>query len=774
MLRFDGRNGLLSTASVLPVQPAIMMQWLCRWNRVVMGWGGLVLAGGHSFAAADAGAATFRFRADRTAPLNADRGWAGAQGEAVTVQADTPFRLRFEVEASAATSGGSVLRLESRRNGGPWTRVEAFDFPYPQREFTWDFTDAVVGSVPAGWALAGGAPAQWIIAETSGSRVLRFAAGEQPVFALASPPWEAADVGGAVRLRFSAGARVPVSLVLGYRDALDHVRLTLDPVAGAIRVSRTVDGVEREHASRPAVFPVGEWLEVEFAYEGRTVRVDFQDGTVDFDVELEAGLPAAPVGLALPATGAVEVAEFTIEGEPRSPRVSIVASAAYTDGAPTEDLLSGAKPPFVAGAGVSLAARTPRWTAAAGHSEFEWPLVVRRYSDGAVTNEDGDLFEFRLVNGQGVPVTAGDGPRARLAIPPGHLGGTYVETPGRIGPWRARNGDLYFIMEPAESSNLLMMVKSTDGGRRWREVDGANRPRTVDLESVDSRQVGDTIHLLHQVTEFSVHHAFRTSDHPTQPDTWAVRDERAGVADSFSQAASLVVRPDGSMVAFHIGQAALHAGIRSPEGTWRDLGVIDTGVASPQAVIGPGGEVHVAYFGLDGTLWHRRLLSDNRFTPRAELATGAGTDRDAFGAILPLVHLPETGRVAVVYRLADGHLWVRHVEPSGGFTPAVRVSDRAVVTGAVDSQQAGADVVADGTTLHVVFIDEATRSLYYTHDRGGWQSARLLVDGIDAAWVRGNVYVRHDGVRVYGYVYDAGSQGGAGMNRYGEVVLAAP
>ena len=93
------------------------------------------------------------------------------------------------------------------------------------------------------------------------------------------------------------------------------------------------------------------------------------------------------------------------------------------------------------------------------------------------------------------------------------------------------------------------------------------------------------------------------------------------------------------------------------------------------------------------------------------------------------------------------------------------------MTDAVDSQQPGPDVVREGETLHVLFIDEATRSLYHTHDRGGWQPAVLRVDGIEAGWVRGNVYTRPDGVRVYGYIYDAGSEGGAGMNRFGEIEL---
>lgn len=125
-----------------------------------------------------------------------------------------------------------------------------------------------------------------------------------------------------------------------------------------------------------------------------------------------------------------------------------------------------------------------------------------------------------------------------LTVPDGHLGGTFVETPGRIGPWQAGNGDLYFIMEPSETDNRFMMMKSADGGKTWREVDGANRPETGDLESVDSRQVGDSIHIIHQVTHSVRYHVFNTSDHPNEPDRWSVRDEVAATATAIAQMAT--------------------------------------------------------------------------------------------------------------------------------------------------------------------------------------------------------------------------------------------
>jgi hypothetical protein len=74
--------------------------------------------------------------------------------------------------------------------------------------------------------------------------------------------------------------------------------------------------------------------------------------------------------------------------------------------------------------------------------------------------------------------------------------------------------------------------------------------------------------------------------------------------------------------------------------------------------------------------------------------------------------------------------------------------------------------------VHLLFSEPESGSIFGTDDRGGWKPSTVRVDGVRGAWVRGNAYTRPDGVRVYGYVYDAGSEGGSGMNRFGELVLA--
>jgi hypothetical protein len=715
----------------------------------------------------------FRVRSAFDAPLNSDEGWAGALNENATIWADEPFRVRFEVEP-AESAGRGGFGLQYRRNRGDWTDVEAHDFPHPERVLDLDFANARVGAPPEGWRVAQGHAAGLSVAKDGQAKVLRARADGEPLVGLYTPPWEATQLGAEFRLH--AGSRNGVGFVFGDLASGSYGRVFLDPATGAIRVSRFVDGAEAIAVEKKAAIASGQWLEIEIQTEGEAVEVDYQDGTLELVADLGADVPPSPVGFLVPANGGVELREFTIEGEARTPRVSIVSCPAYEDGAPTTDLLTGSAAGFHPGAGMSLDDRTPAWTGAGSQGEFEWPLVVRRFADGAVTNDEGDAFELRMVGADGAPLGTSVIPVLPLSIRPGHVGGTFVETPGRIGPWRASNGDLYFIMEPTETDNLFLMIKSTDGGVTWREVDGQHRPPTNDLEAVDGRQVGDTIHILHEVSESARYHAFRTSDHPTHPDTWAIGGELVAEVEPVAQGAALAVRSDGSLVAFYVGPTRIHYNVRSAAGRWGEDAVLDGDIppnlAGPQAVLGANDTVHLAHYGTDGSIWYRRMRPDGSFTTRQQLATGAGTTRAVYGAVLPLVSISETDTLVIIYRLASGALRERRVVKEGPPTAAVRVTDRDVVTDAVDSQQPAADAVADGRTVRVLFIEESSRSIFSTHDNGGWQAPTLRVEEILGSWVRGNVYTRNDGTRVYGFIYDAGSDGGAGMNRFAEIDLS--
>lgn len=542
----------------------------------------------------------FRVRADLDAALNSDQGWATPLNEPATVQADTPFRVRFELERSVLPAGAKGIILQYRYNEEKdWVEIGAFDFPYPKGE------------------------------------------------------------------------------------------------------------------------------------------------------------------------------------EPRSPRVSVVSTPGYAHGEPTADLLAGSATHFAGGAGINLAAQAPAWFAGdGGHFEFEWPVVVRYYADGPVTNADGDQFELRMADGDGQPLSGQRVAIVHLEIPEGHLGGTFVESPGRIGPLRASNGDLYFMIEPAESENVFMMVKSADAGRSWQEVDGDNRPATGDLESVDARLAGDTIHIVHQITEALVYHAFNTSDHPTAPDTWAVRDEEAATEEAVAQAASVVVRRDGSLVVFYVGPT-LYFSVRDPPGNWSAAQLVDPTetllLAGPQAVVDGDDGVHLAYYRADGTVWYRQFTGRDEFTSAQLIDDGIGEAEAAYGSVLPLVLLPASDTVAVVYQKETGVLWERRIGSTGELTSPQAVTDQPVVREAADSQQPGADVVAVGEQLHVLFSADDDRLLYHTHDAGeGWQPSALLVDDVQIEWVRGAAHQQPDGSWLYQFVYDAGSGGGAGMIRFGQLVIENP
>ncbi len=538
------------------------------------------------------------------------------------------------------------------------------------------------------------------------------------------------------------------------------------------------------------------------AGEGATLFVE-RPFRVRFEVERDGSL-TEPIRLRLQVRrngGAwtnIAAEDFPYP-ETATPRVSIVSPAGYPTGATTTDLLVGATSAFApGGVGVVLDTLTAPWPAGpdAGpdaplHSEWEWPLVIRRFADGAVTNEDGDAFEFRLTDAEGRALAADRHPRVTVTVPDGLLAGTFVETPERLGPWQTTNGDLYFVMEPAESDNVLMVVRSADGGRTWAEVDGPGRPATGDLEGFATAFRNGRIHMLHQTSDAVFHHAFGTSDDPEARDRWVARDELvAEPPEPPTQVAALQARSDGSLVGVYGGPERIHMKVRDVEGVWGAETVVDAGLpfrlSGPQTVLGRNDVVHLAYTAKplseatapeSGTIWYRRIERDGSLGPRVRIAEGVGVGEEDVGAVVPLVHLAESNTVVVLYRLAEGELWERRIVDGGQATPSVTppamISERSVVQSAIDSDQVGADAISDGERVHLLFIDADYGGIYHTESDapGSWSPARLVHGGIRAHWVRGARVRRPDGSAAYGFVYDAGSYGGSGFNRYGEVTL---
>lgn len=718
----------------------------------------------------------FRIRSDFNAPLNSDKGWATDLNQATVVQADQPFRLRFEVEGSSQSE--HQFGLQYRRNKTSWEPLTAEDFPYPIKKQMLGFSSLSKINLTDRWRIIQGSEAVMSLSTANGEGFLRVATQENPLLALGQYQihWEAEEFAAIMRLADSSQA----GIVFGYVDADNHFRV--DVIANsAIRIVRMHMGKESIVSSREIDVKSNQWIEVKVVVQGSEVTVEYEWDDyiqgIEFTENLKNNIPKSLLGIYLPAKSTVEFEKFEISGEAHSPIVSIMSSDVFDYGDPTQDILQASTLPFTGGSALDYAPTSPKWVASSAQSEWEFPIVIRRIADGAVLNETGDTFEFRMIDMQGNPIQAKQNPLVTVNVPEGHLGGTFVETPTRIGPWEASNGDLYFLMEPSETDNMMMTVKSTDGGKTWRELDGTNRPQTGDLEGVSSTHVGHEIHTLHQTSDHVFYHVFRTSDHPTHPDTWAITDEKlASPQEPPVQVSDLAVRSDGSVVGVYGNLQKILFRIRSPEGQWSEETIIDQELAGdlsgPVVVRSKNDTVHLAYTSIDGSAWYRQILANGQLTERTLVASGLGTEVEDAGSILPLVYLDELDKVSIIYRLSNGELWERVADTQGKLTKATQVTSRSVVQNAADSEQVGADAIGYGSGVHVVFIEQDTGRIFHTYrNENTWSEPSLQVDGVNALWVRGNLIKQTDKGAVYGYIYDAGSMGGSGMNKYAEVAL---
>jgi hypothetical protein len=471
----------------------------------------------------------------------------------------------------------------------------------------------------------------------------------------------------------------------------------------------------------------------------------------------------------------VEAHEFPYPSA-ASPPVSIVSCRAFFYGEEADDLIAVSTKPANSGAGITLAPTTPGWfpePEKGASVEWEFALVIRRWADGPQVVTDGDRFALRLIDHLGRPLP-GPMPEFLVNVPKGHLGGTFVETPARIGPFENSKGELYFIMEPTETDNVFMMVKSIDGGQTWFEVDADNRPKVSDLEGLGSvMSIDGIIHIAHQISEGVYHHAFATSDHPETKDRWVVDSHLiTSHEEPPTQTADIAIRPNGSLVTVFGAGNQLQYSILEPEGEWSKAQFLnhknEAGFTNPSLVSLPNGIVEIAYKSMDGKGWHRQLLHDNTLTQPIQFAQNLGTSEDEMMAILPLIYLPEQESTVAVFRQSDGYLYLSARSPGNSWIGPVRVSDRTVVTNAVDSDQAGADVVIWQGQIMIAFISEDDRDIYLSilSDFNQKPAVKKIVSGIDGSWVRGNMLYHQSKAAVYGIVYDAGSKGGSGFNKY--------
>lgn len=719
----------------------------------------------------------YRIRAHDHAPLNGMGNWASPINYPATVSADQPFRIRFEVEGQSTTTNEESFSMEFRRNGGPWVALKAENFPQPAKIYEMEYEELPEGSLASLWAIPtkGSPKFSWQGSEGPGHLTLESGSKSSVAVMKKQTHWQATEF--AVKMCLPREGTGAAGVIFAYENTENYLRADLD-VDHGIKLVQVKSGRTAILSSHRMTLERGHWFELKLATKGQKLTLEYDDGGAVIEQGLAQPLQAMGPGIYLPPQGSIHISSITIEGEPASPMTSIISSQSFDHGSATQDQLKGSALPFTGGSGISFSRTTTTWKGS-GQSEWEFPIVIRRFSDEAALSKTGDRFDYRMVDSKGRPLMAEMIASVIVKVPDGHLGGTFVETPMRLGPWQAANHDLYFLMEPAETWNALMVVRSSDYGRSWQDLDGANRPATGDLEGFASAYVNGIIHMVHQTSDDVWYHAFHTSDHQQNPNVWAIVDERiASPAEPPTQVADIAVRGDGSIVTVYGGRNRLFFSVRNFKGEWSGPKVIEGApsvvLSGPSLVLGRNDVVHLTYTSNDGSAWYRHISPENRLSPPSLISEGLGKDEDAVGSILPVVYVPETDTMSVIYRLSNGQLWERQLDISqGAWSAPTCVTPATVIQNAVDSDQTGADAIVHRGSVHVLYIDSSDKKLYHAMRSWGgqWSTPKLCGEDHPVQWVRGAVIKRADGSEAYGYVIDAGSFGGSGMNRYREQAL---
>ncbi len=479
--------------------------------------------------------------------------------------------------------------------------------------------------------------------------------------------------------------------------------------------------------------------------------------------------------------------DLDILGTGAAPAAIIPLSGQYTDGAATSTELLTNTGTYVNGEGRESVI-TGSLTLTSQETEYEWIFMIMSFHDGQVQNVESDTLDFRIVESDGTVFTGTyTNPTITVTETSGYIGAVYPEHPCRMGPYVDTNGNIYTVIESSVASNEPIVIKSTDGGDTWREIDGANRPTQGDFEGEDLIQVGDTLHIFHYSNQ-PYYHRFRMSDHATNPDTWEIIDEAidATVTTHSTQAGSIAVLSSGEIRAFYIdGVSPSRVRYKTRNGTWGSQQTLDSEAStifmSAFCVLGAADLVHVVYKDdTNGIIYHRSLNSSDTLSGRETIVTGVDTGSVADNIpILPPVYYQSVTdeKIMVFYQITQPGPLNNKVITNDG-TPGSQVVS---TDNNVERQEGGNQMVIAGVaTLQIeVFLfysEQANRDIWRTRndDEGGWDTDVEYLDAVEAHWLRGNI-ITHSGANggetVFGLIWDNGSDGGTGRMYYDELVV---
>jgi hypothetical protein len=473
-----------------------------------------------------------------------------------------------------------------------------------------------------------------------------------------------------------------------------------------------------------------------------------------------------------------------------APAALAVISGQYADGDATSTELLSSTSTYVNGEGSEDAETEARYSLSNTETELEWCLQILGFHDGPAQNVAGNTLEFRVVENDGTAFAGSyTNPTITVSETAGYIGGCYAEHPANIGPFIDTNGNLYTFIEHSVNDNNVVVIKSTDGGDTWREMDGANRPIQTDFEGVDVFQDGDTLHIIHVKTAV-YYHRFRMSDHSTNPDTWEITDEVIDntVTSYGRQVGSINKRSDGSIVAFYIdGVSPARCRYKIRNGSWGSQNTVDSEAStiflSPFSVLGASDKIHLIYKDdTNGILYHRSLSAADSLSARESVATGMSTSLAGDDIpYVPPVYYDSSGdeKVMILYKKLYGSnpMYHRVITNDGSPGTETLATDNDVEESEGGNAMVIAAAAADGTNVFLFYCEDNVYDIWRTSndDEGGWVTDIEEQDGVLSHWIQGEVIthsVGNGGAKVFGYVWDNGSDGGTGQIWYDEYVIA--
>jgi hypothetical protein len=349
------------------------------------------------------------------------------------------------------------------------------------------------------------------------------------------------------------------------------------------------------------------------------------------------------------------------------------------------------------------------------------------------------------------------------------------ESLGYDAPIMDSNGNLYVVTESSlnlESTgfqNQPRMMKSSDGGHTWAEVDAANRPGRGEPGIGDLESAWLTWSPTTKIATFTwqrsyvVWSGFRTSDHPTNPDTW-IGNTRENVADEEGapQFASHTSPSDQSYEwLFYASSGTVpYYKSRSGFGNYGTQTQIDSTGASPAAWLGNNNVSHIFYN--KTTQLHYKTLSSSGTLQ----GTSTRIDTNGISTAVAISHMRpipymNSGTEHITAIFVNSTHDLKAVNITGGtpgseetITTTDVKNDNPQVTGSQAYLITG-DV--DGTTVHAVWVDNATENILHSSrpHGGSWSTPDTLFTAgseiVDYVYAR--VVTYPSGRKVLAYIY---------------------